>query len=64
MFVLILMGALGVFGGYAAFDPSPPAIMIVVTPAKMIVAPQQIVTKKVMQVFEGKRSMIRILPNA
>ena len=25
------------FGGYAAFDSSPPAIMVVVPPAKMIV---------------------------
>ena len=29
-----------VYGGYAAFDSSPPAIMFVVPPAKMIVAPQ------------------------
>jgi len=26
-------------GGYAAFDSSPPAIMFVAEPAKMIVAP-------------------------
>jgi len=29
-----------IYGGYAAFDSSPPAIMIVVRPDKMIVAPQ------------------------
>jgi hypothetical protein len=29
-----------VYGGYAAFDSSPPAIMFVVPPAKMIVAAQ------------------------
>jgi hypothetical protein len=28
-----------VYGGYAAFDSSPPAIMFVVRPAKIIVAP-------------------------
>ena len=30
-----------VYGGYAAFDSSPPAITFVVPPAKMIVAPQR-----------------------
>jgi len=29
-----------VYGGYAAFDSSPPAIMFVVRPDKMSVAPQ------------------------
>jgi len=29
-------------GGYAAFDSSPPAIMFVAEPAKMIVAPQPV----------------------
>jgi hypothetical protein len=28
-------------GGYAAFDSSPPAIMFVAEPARMIVAPQK-----------------------